>query len=146
MALAGFTERFPKSRTLILGKTEISFLESLPQSELEVCLKQFFSFDIPLIIITKALKPPPHFLVEAAANNVPILQSNLNTTEIMIRLSTYLDNVFAPRTTIHGTLVDVYGVGLLYTGKSGIGKSECALDLIERGHRLVADDVVSVVR
>jgi len=146
LALAGFTDRFPISRTLILGMTEISFLKSLPQSELEVCLKQFFSFDIPLIIITKALKPPSQFLVEAAANNIPVLQSNLNTTEIIVRLSTYLDNVFAPRTTIHGTLIDVYGVGLLYTGKSGIGKSECALDLVERGHRLVADDVVSVVR
>jgi HPr kinase/phosphorylase len=146
LALAGFTERFPHSRTLILGATEVSFLSSLPRAELEVCLKQFFSFNIPLIIITKTIKPPAYFLVEAAAYNVPILQSNLDTTEFMIRLSAYLDNIFAPRTSIHGTLVDVYGVGLLYTGRSGIGKSECALDLVERGHRLVADDVVTVIR
>ena len=146
LALAGFTEGFPYSRTLILGATEVSFLRSLPQSELEVCLKQFFSYDIPLIIITKTNKPPAYFLVEAAAHNVPVLQTNLDTTEIIIRLSTYLDNIFAARTSVHGTLVDVYGVGLLYTGRSGIGKSECALDLVERGHRLVADDVVTVIK
>ena len=146
LALAGFVARFPEQRTLILGETEMSFLESLSQEELETCLKQFFSYDIPLIIISKGLNPPAYFLVEATAHNVPVLQSNLNTNEIIIRLSTYLDLVFAPRTTIHGTLVDVYGVGLLYTGKSGIGKSECALDLVERGHRLVADDIVTVIR
>jgi HPr kinase/phosphorylase len=146
LALAGYTERFSYSRTLILGKTEISFLSSLPPKELESRLKQFFSFDIPLLVITKALEPPPALIVEAAANNVPVLQSNLTTAEFIIRISSYLDNIFAPRTSIHGTLVDVYGVGLLYTGKSGIGKSECALDLVERGHRLVADDVVTIIR
>jgi HPr kinase/phosphorylase len=146
LALAGYTERFPYHRTQILGETEIAYLNSLTPEELEICLKQFFSFDIPLIIITKGMKAPPYLLIEAAANNVPILQTNLTTTEIMMRLSSYLDIVFAPRTSIHGTLVDVYGVGLLYTGKSGVGKSECALDLVERGHRLVADDVVTVVK
>jgi HPr kinase/phosphorylase len=146
LALAGFTERFPHRRTLILGATEISYLDSLPQTELEICLKQFFSYDIPMVIITKSQQPPPYLLVEAAANNVPVLQTNLTTTEIMMRISSYLDSIFAPRTSIHGTLVDVYGVGLLYTGKSGVGKSECALDLVERGHRLVADDVVTVIK
>jgi HPr kinase/phosphorylase len=146
LALAGFTDRFPNLRTQILGETELSYLNSLPPTELEICLKQFFSFDIPLIIITKAQTPPAYLLVEAAANNVAVLQTNLNTTEIMVRISSYLDNYFAPRTSIHGTLVDVYGVGLLYTGKSGVGKSECALDLVERGHRLVADDVVTVIK
>ncbi len=146
LALAGFTERFPHHRTQVLGETELSYLESLPPTELEICLKQFFSFDIPLVIITKGQKPPQYFIIEAAANNVPVLQTNLTTTEIMMRISTYYDNIFAPRTQIHGTLVDVYGVGLLYTGKSGVGKSECALDLIERSHRLVADDVVTVVK
>jgi len=146
LALAGFTDRFPHLRTQILGETEISYLDSLSSTELEICLKQFFSYDIPLIIITKAQSPAGYLLVEAAANNVPVLQTNLTTTEIMVRLSSYLDNYFAPRTSIHGTLVDVYGVGLLYTGKSGVGKSECALDLVERGHRLVADDVVTVIK
>jgi HPr kinase/phosphorylase len=146
LALAGYTERFSYSRTLILGKTEISYLNSLKQKELEKHLNQFFSFDIPLIVVTKALDPPRALLNKAALNNVPLLQTNLNTTEFIIRVSSYLDNIFAPRTSIHGTLVDVYGVGLLYTGKSGIGKSECALDLVERGHRMVADDVVTIIR
>ena len=146
LALAGFTDRFPHQRTQILGETEISYLHSLTPEELEICLKQFFSYDIPLIIITKAQTPPNYLLIEAGANNVPVLQTNLTTTEIMMRLSSYLDSHFAPRTSIHGTLVDVYGVGLLYTGKSGVGKSECALDLVERGHRLVADDVVTVIK
>lgn len=146
LALAGYTERFSYSRTLILGKTEISFLNSLPQKELESRLKQFFSFEIPLIVITKALEPPPALIIEAAANDVPVLQSNLTTAEFIIRVSSYLDNIFSPRTSIHGTLVDVHGVGLLYTGRSGIGKSECALDLVERGHRLVADDIVTIVK
>lgn len=146
LALAGFTERFPNHRTQILGETEISYLNSLPQEELEICMKQFFTYDIPLVIITKGQKPPSYLLIEAAVNNVPVLQTNLTTTEIMVRMSSFLDNIFAPRTQIHGTLVDVYGVGLLYTGKSGVGKSECALDLIERGHRLVADDVVTVLK
>jgi len=146
LALAGFTDRFPNLRTQILGETELSYLNSLPPTELEICLKQFFSYDIPLMIITKAQTPPAYLLVEAAANNVAVLQTNLTTTEIMVRISSYLDNFFAPRTSIHGTLVDVYGVGLLYTGKSGVGKSECALDLVERGHRLVADDVVTVIK
>jgi len=146
LALAGFTDRFPNLRTQILGETELSYLNSLPPTELEICLKQFFSYDIPLMIITKAQTPPAYLLVEAAANNVAVLQTNLTTTELMVRISSYLDNFFAPRTSIHGTLVDVYGVGLLYTGKSGVGKSECALDLVERGHRLVADDVVTVIK
>jgi HPr kinase/phosphorylase len=77
---------------------------------------------------------------------VPVFSSRLSTVEFINRLGVYLDNLFAPHTTIHGTLVDVYGVGLVYTGKSGVGKSECALDLVERGHRLVADDVVQIIR
>ncbi|OQX90727.1 MAG: HPr(Ser) kinase/phosphatase [candidate division Zixibacteria bacterium 4484_95] len=146
LALAGYTERFSYSRTLILGKTEISYLNSLSKKELEKHLNHFFSFDIPLIVITKALEPPQVLLRKADLNNVPVLQTNLTTTEFIIRISSYLDNLFAPRTSIHGTLVDVYGVGMLYTGKSGIGKSECALDLVERGHRMVADDVVTIIK
>ncbi len=146
LALAGYLERFSYWRTQVFGKTEISYLESLTASELKQTLERFFSFDIPLIIITKAQKPPALLLELAMNKQVPVLQTNLTTTEFIIRLSNYLDNLFAPRTTIHGSLVDVYGVGLLYTGKSGVGKSECALDLVERGHRLVADDVVTIIK
>jgi HPr kinase/phosphorylase len=146
LALAGYTERFAHSRTQVLGQTEISYLNSLSDDELEARLQKIFSFDIPLFIVTKGMIPPKKFLDYAVKTQTPVLQTNLSTTELITRLTVYLDNLFAPQTTIHGSLVDVYGVGLLYTGKSGIGKSECALDLVERGHRLVADDVVKITK
>jgi HPr kinase/phosphorylase len=146
LALAGYTERFSYWRTQVMGKTEVAYLNSLSEPVQKEALERFFAFDIPLIVISKA-QPPPALLLELAAQKqIPVLQTNLTTTDFIIRLSSYLDNLFAPRTSIHATLMDVYGVGLLYTGKSGIGKSECALDLVERGHRLVADDVVNVIK
>ncbi|OGC94921.1 MAG: HPr(Ser) kinase/phosphatase [candidate division Zixibacteria bacterium RBG_16_53_22] len=146
LALAGYMERFAHSRIQVLGQTEISFLLSLSDEQLEDRMRQLFSFDIPLFIVTKGMVPPKKFLDHAARTQTPVFQTNLSTTELITRLSIYLDSFFAPQTTIHGSLVDVYGVGLLYTGKSGIGKSECALDLVERGHRLVADDVVKITK
>jgi HPr kinase/phosphorylase len=146
LALSGYMERFAHNRIQVLGQTEISFLVSLPDAKLDERLQHLFSFDIPLFIVTKGMVPPKLFLDHAARTQTPVFQTNLSTTELITRLSIYLDNIFAPQTTIHGSLVDVYGVGLLYTGKSGIGKSECALDLVERGHRLVADDVVKITK
>jgi HPr kinase/phosphorylase len=146
LPLAGYTERFSYWRTQVLGKTEIGYLNSLPENNLREALDRFFSYDIPMVVISKAQQPSPIMIEIAAQKGIPVLQTNLTTTEFIIRLSSYLDNIFAPRTSIHGTLVDVYGVGLLYTGKSGVGKSECALDLVERGHRLVADDVVTIIK
>jgi HPr kinase/phosphorylase len=146
LALAGYTDRFSYWRTQVLGKTEIAYLNSLSELSLSEALNRFFAFDIPLVIISKAQQPPAKLIEIAADKQVPVLQTNLSTTDFIIRLSSYLDNLFAPRTAIHGTLMDVYGVGMLYTGKSGIGKSECALDLVERGHRLVADDVVNIIK
>jgi HPr kinase/phosphorylase len=146
LALAGFTERFAHNRIQVLGQTEISYLLSLSDDQLEERMQRLFSFDIPLFIVTKGMVPPKKFLDHAIRTQTAVFQTNLSTTELITRLSIYLDNIFAPQTTIHGSLVDVYGVGLLYTGKSGIGKSECALDLVERGHRLVADDVVKITK
>ncbi len=146
LALTGFIERFPHKRVQVLGQTEIGYLNSLGDQSLSEHLDNVFAFDIPLFIITKGLTPPEIFLEYARKSGTAVLQTNLSTTEIITRLSTFLDNIFAPQTTIHGTFVDVYGIGLLYTGKSGIGKSECALDLVERGHRLVADDVVKITK
>jgi len=100
----------------------------------------------PMIVISKGITPPLEFISVADEMQTAILSSRLTTADLVTRLSAYLDQVFAPSINVHGTLVDVYGVGLLYTGKSGIGKSEVALDLVERGHRLVADDVVKVTR
>ena len=146
LALSGYTDRFAYERTQVIGETELSFLQSLDLTKRKELLEKVFRFDIPCIIISKNIYPPSDLLEIADRTKTPVFQSRLSTTELTNRLSLYLDNIFAPHTTMHGTLVDVYGVGLFYTGKSGIGKSECALDLVERGHRLVADDVVQIIR
>ncbi|MCH9031882.1 MAG: HPr(Ser) kinase/phosphatase [candidate division Zixibacteria bacterium] len=146
LALAGFYERFANRRTQVLGETEMAFLNHKSEDDLRVIARDLFSRDIPLIIIAKGITPPPAFLEEADRTKTAVLSSRLTTSEVTNRLSAFLDNYFAPTISVHGTLVDVYGVGLLYTGKSAIGKSEIALDLVERGHRLVADDVVKVTR
>jgi HPr kinase/phosphorylase len=146
LALSGFWERFPNKRTQVLGETEIAYLNSVPDGQLVDRLNELFKHEMSLFIVTKGMKPPNKFLEQAAKAGIAVLQTNLSTTELVSRLSAYLQNVFAPLTTVHGSLVDVYGVGLLYTGRSGIGKSECALDLVERGHRLVADDVVKITK
>ncbi len=146
LALTGFLKRFASKRIQVLGETEITYLETLSQDRLKHTSDQLFKFDLPLVIITKGISPPNLFITMAEQYNTAIISSRLSTTELTNRLSAYLDHLFAPSINVHGTLVDVYGVGLLYTGKSGIGKSEIALDLIERGHRLVADDVVKITR
>jgi HPr kinase/phosphorylase len=146
LALAGFVERFAGRRTQVLGETEMSFLATQEGSGRKRAVENIFRFDLPCVVVTKGISPPPELLEVAESKGVPVFTSRLSTVEFINRLSVFLDNLFAPHTTIHGTLVDVYGVGLLYTGKSGVGKSECALDLVERGHRLVADDVVEIIR
>jgi HPr kinase/phosphorylase len=146
LALTGFFERFPKKRVQILGETEIAFISKLSSDRLKEIATNLFEANIPLLIISKGLMPPQEFITIADKFNISILSSRLSTALLTTRLSAYLEHVFAPSINVHGTLVDVYGVGLLYTGKSGIGKSEIALDLIERGHRLVADDVVKISR
>ncbi len=146
LALGGFLERFPHKRTQVLGQTEMAFIQSLPKEKLIPVLEKIFAFDISWIIISKGIMPPSELLAMADRKKTAVFSSSLSTTELISRLGSFLDNQFAPTITVHGTLVDVYGVGLLYTGKSGVGKSECALDLIERGHRLVADDVIKITR
>jgi HPr kinase/phosphorylase len=146
LALAGFMERFVNKRTQVLGETELSYLNQMGREDLLSTAERLFGNDIPLIIVSKGLTPSLDFLEVADKHNTAVFSSRLTTSELSNRLSVYLDAFFAPAITVHGTLVDVYGVGLLYTGKSGIGKSEIALDLVERGHRLVADDVIKIIR
>lgn len=146
LVLAGFTDRFPKGRIQVFGETEIRFLDSLPVERQEGALKTFFGLDMPGVVVTKSLEVPKIMLEIAQANDVPLLRSSLKTGDFYRRLQPFLENAFAPTTTMHGSLADVYGVGLLFIGPSGIGKSECVLDLVERGHRLVADDLVYVTR
>ena len=146
LALAGHVSRFPAKRLQVLGETEISYLRSLPA---EVCrdnLRAFFGFPIPAAFITKGQKVPDIVRAEAEAAGVPLFCSTLKTNEFYHRVKPWLEEEFAPSATLHGSLADVFGVGLLFVGRSGIGKSECVLDLVERGHRLVADDVVLVRR
>jgi len=146
LALTGFFERFASERTQILGETELAYMGQLPDDRLVEIANRLFEYDIPLVIISKGIIPPEVFLKAADEHHTSVFSSRLTTSDLTSRLSVYLDHLFAPSITIHGTLVDVYGVGLLYTGKSGVGKSEVALDLVERGHRLVADDVCKITR
>jgi HPr kinase/phosphorylase len=146
LALAGYTVRFAANRLHVFGETEITYLNSLPSEQRRQSLANFFSFDLPCIFVTKGQEVPPEMLELARAKGVPVLRSRLKTAEFYRRIKPVVEEAFAPRTTLHGSLADVYGVGLLFVGRSGIGKSECVLDLVERGHRLVADDVVQVTR
>lgn len=146
LVLAGYINRFPYQRIQVLGETEISFLQSLPPDTRRANIAQFFSFPIPCAFITKGLEPPEPLLELATEVGVPLLRSRLKTAEFYRLIKPFLAERFAPTTTLHGSLADVYGVGLFFTGRSGIGKSECVLDLVERGHRLVADDLVIATR
>jgi HPr kinase/phosphorylase len=146
LVLAGYTERFPAHRLQVFGETEISFLASKSEQERRVILTPYFQFPIPGVFVTKGQQPPADMLQLAEAAGVPVIGSRLKTNEFYSRIKPWLEEEFAPTTTLHGSLADIFGVGLLFVGRSGIGKSECVLDLVERGHRLVADDVVIVSR
>ena len=146
LALAGYTERFASHRLQVLGETEVTYLAKLPDDKRRGILRDFFTFKIPCLFLTKGLKPPPGLADEAASAGIAVLCSKLKTNEFYNRIKPWLEEEFADTTTIHASLADVFGVGLLFTGRSGIGKSECVLDLVERGHRLVADDLVRITR
>ena len=146
LALSGFTERYPNKRSQVLGETELAYLNSLDSKTRRATLQRLYQLGLPLVVLSKNLPAPEEMLELADEFHTALLSTRLSTTEFVSRLQVYLEARFAPSTQLHGTLVDVYGVGLLYTGKSGIGKSEIALDLVERGHRLVADDVVRITR
>lgn len=142
LALAGFVDLFSFARVQIFGNTEIRYLQLQSPEKTEESLDKIFKFEIPCIILTNNNKPSEILLRKAEEKRVPIFGTELTTTKLIYFISDFLDDQFTPRLTLHGSFVDVYGVGMLFTGKSGIGKSEVALDLIERGHRLVADDVI----
>ena len=146
LALAGYVERFVAERLQVLGETEITYLDSLGKEERERILAAFFGFDMPAVIITKGQEPPEELRRASLAAGIPLLKTRLKTAEFYRRIKPALEPEFAETTTLHGSLADVFGVGLFFTGKSGIGKSECVLDLVERGHRLVADDLVITTR
>ena len=146
LALAGWTGRFARDRMQVFGETEMTYLGELSEDVLAERLSGLFAHDIPAVFVTKGQTVPGTFLRIAEENGVPVIRSQLSTKEFYQRFKPYLETALAPSATLHGSLVDVYGVGLVFVGKSGIGKSECVLDLVERGHRLVADDLVFVSR
>jgi len=146
LALAGYVGRFVAERIQVLGETEITYLVSLSPEVRDKIAKMFFSFPMPAVIITKKQDPPAELREAAATAGIALLQTELKTAEFYRRIKPVLEAEFAETTTLHGSLADVFGVGLFFTGQSGIGKSECVLDLVERGHRLVADDLVIATR
>lgn len=146
LVLAGFTELFPSERIQLLGNTEMLFLQKLSSEKRRLAIEKLFEFEIPCIIVADGNQVPQVMKKLGDIRNTPIISSSLSASEITFLLSNYLNDRFAPSISIHGTLVDVYGTGLLLIGRAGIGKSEIALDLVERGHRLVADDIVTLIR
>lgn len=146
LVLTGFVDLFTYNRVQLIGNTELLYLNTLPKKRRIEAFEIICQFDLPCIIFTNGRQPEPEIIRICNKKGIPLILSSLTTTQFVHLFSYYLEDIFAPSTNMHGTLVDVYGMGLLFTGRPGIGKSEVALDLIERGHKLVADDVVYIFR
>jgi HPr kinase/phosphorylase len=146
LELAGFFTYHPVERLQLLGKTELSFIEGLTKQKREERLERLCHSEIPCFIVTRQLEVPVELIQASKKKKVPILRTSMATTKFASKLTNYLEKYLAPATTMHGVLVDVYGIGVLITGSSGIGKSETALELVKRGHRLVADDAVEITQ
>ena len=146
LQFVGFYEHFPHDWPQVVGLTEMSYLESLSEDVRRERLEAFFAYKIPCLIICRGMMPSDDMLELAAAYDVALLRTEMVTTRFVAQAMNYLNHCLAPRATLHGVLVDVYGMGVLITGESGVGKSEAALELVRRGHQLVADDVVDVCR
>ena len=141
---AGYFEDFAYERIQIVGKTEYNYFGYIDDATRRDVLDKFFSHEIPVLIVSRDLEVKPDVIEFAKKYDRIVVSTKRNTTRLINRLSNYLDDKLAPRTTIHGVLVDIYGIGVLIKGESSIGKSETALELIQRGHRLVADDAVEI--
>ena len=146
LALAGFTSFIHADRVQILGETELSYLNTLDPETRRRAVDGLLERQVACLVITKGLQPPRELVEACQAGRTPLFRTEITSSVCIRRILTYLDDLLSPRCSIHGVLVDVSGVGVLLTGESGIGKSECALDLVSRGHRLVADDVVEIRR
>lgn len=144
LQLTGFYNYFAPERIQVIGKAEWSFLETMGIELRRKRIDKYFSFNLKCLIITRDLEPQEELIKAALKNKVWLLRTDLVTTKFMSKLTIYLADKLAPETRLHGVLVDVYGIGILITGESGIGKSETALELIKRGHRLVTDDAVDI--
>lgn len=146
LALAGYTKLFTWQRVQIMGNSECEYITHLTKEDQEKAFRNLTQFEIPVIFVTHGNKLPTELLKIAEQAKIPVFTTNTETVRFMYLMRDFLEDQFALQTIVHGAMVDVYGIGLLIAGKAGIGKSEIALDLIERGHRLVADDVVTLTR
>lgn len=145
LEMAGYYHYHPSNRIQILGMTELAFFETLSNEQKKDRMRRLCEpEETPCICVTRGREVPAELLEQAEHFQIPILRSNVTTTILAGRITSFLENKLAPSTTVHGVLVDVYGIGMLITGTSGIGKSETALELVKRGHRLIADDAVEI--
>lgn len=142
--MAGYFKFYPAERIQLLGKTELSFYHELTDREKSSRMEKLCTDITPAIIVTRGLEVPPELLEASERESVPVLRTTMKTTRFSSQLTNFLESKLAPTTAVHGVLVDVYGIGVLIIGKSGVGKSETALELVKRGHRLVADDCVEI--
>ncbi|RFU67051.1 HPr(Ser) kinase/phosphatase [Bacillus sp. V59.32b] len=144
LEIAGFFDYYPAERLQLLGMTEMSFYDKLSEPEQKIRMEQLCRDITPGIIITRGQDVPVELIQASERESVPVMRSNMKTTRLFSHLTNFLESKLAPTTAVHGVLIDIYGVGVLITGKSGVGKSETALELVKRGHRLVADDCVEI--
>jgi HPr kinase/phosphorylase len=144
LALSGFDKYLREGRILVLGESEVRFLEALTPAERSAVIRQVFAHALPCLVVTAGFHPPQEVLDEGDRARLPVMKTRSATPLVMSRLADALDVYLAARAVVHGVLMDILGLGVLIIGESGIGKSECALDLVVRGHRLVADDAVEL--
>ena len=144
LQLSGFYNYFAPERLQVVGKAEWSFIGDMSRELRRKRVDKYFSFNSKCVVITRGLEPHEEFIRAAKKNKTWLLRTTSVTTNFISKMTIYLSDKFAPQTRLHGVLVDVYGIGILITGESGIGKSETALELIKRGHRLVTDDAVDI--
>jgi HPr kinase/phosphorylase len=144
LQLGGFYNYFSPERIQVIGKAEWSFLDAMGIELRKKRIDKYFTFNLNCVVITRDLEPHEDLMKAAKKNKVWVIRTSLVTTKFISKMTIYLAGKFAPETRLHGVLVDVYGIGILITGESGIGKSETALELIKRGHRLVTDDAVDI--
>lgn len=146
LQFAGHYDYFAMERPQVIGRAEMSYLDALSDKVRCERLEKFFSYSMPCLIICRGMEPPADMLRLAAKQDIPVFKTDTVTTRFCMNLIIYIRQCLAPRATLHGVLLEVYGVGVLITGRSGVGKSEAALELVKRGHQLVADDVVDICK
>jgi len=146
LALTGFTEHLHPNRVQVFGNTEVSYLRTLPQERQREVLDSLFQEELACVVVTKDIDPPPALLEACEKAGLTLMRTPLLSSQFIQQVQAFLEEALTEASSLHGVLMDVFGVGILLLGKSGIGKSEIALDLVMRGHRLVADDIVDVTR